>query len=67
MADPINWRMVSHPINWIIVLLMVVIAGIGGHLVLTMFGIEPATKTASSYTQMPAGQSKLTKYQQANS
>lgn len=24
---PLNWRILAHPVNWIIVLLMVIIAG----------------------------------------
>ena len=28
MRFPLNWRILAHPINWITVLLMVLIAGI---------------------------------------
>lgn len=38
----INTRILSHPLNWAIVILMLVIAGMGGHLLLTFFEQEPA-------------------------
>ena len=58
MTSPINFKMVSHPINWVTLMLMVIIAGSIGHLLLTYLGIEPNTPTRkSSYDQMPAGQS----------
>lgn len=33
----LNWKILSHPINWVTVFLMVFIAGIGIHLILTSF------------------------------
>jgi hypothetical protein len=39
-----NWRILSHPINWLTVLLMLIIAGLFGHYLLTMFDQSPATK-----------------------
>jgi hypothetical protein len=58
VAMPINWRMISHPMNWLTVGLMLVIAGSFLHLLLTYMGIEPATQAKTSgYAQMPAGQS----------
>jgi hypothetical protein len=57
VTAPINFKMASHPMNWITFLLMVFIAGSIGHLVLTYLGIEPSTKKTSSYDDMPAGQS----------
>ena len=54
----INRRMISHPMNWITFLLMVVIAGSFGHLVLSLFGQEPSTSARrSGFADMPAGQS----------
>lgn len=38
----INWNLMKHPINWIIVLLMLLIAAYGGHLLLKYFGASPA-------------------------
>ncbi len=38
----LNLDLLKHPMNWLTVLLMLVLAGIGGHLVLTYFGAEPA-------------------------
>lgn len=46
--DPINWKMIGHPINWIIVMLMLIIAGAIGHETMSLFGIEPKTKRFSS-------------------
>lgn len=54
----INWRMISHPMNWITFMLMVLIAGSFGHYALSLAGIEPNTpRKRSSYDDMPAGQS----------
>lgn len=39
----INWNLVKHPMNWAVILLMLLIAAMAGHLVLSYFGIEPAT------------------------
>jgi hypothetical protein len=33
----VNWEIVRHPINWITVILMVFIAGLAVHFVLTYF------------------------------
>lgn len=38
----LNYEILKHPLNWLIVLLMLTIAAIGGHLLLTYFGVEPA-------------------------
>lgn len=56
MVNPVNWRMLSHPINWVTVILMLVIAGTAGHLLLSLVGKEPSTDE-SSYSNLPAGQS----------
>lgn len=53
----INWKMISHPMNWITFVLMVIIAGAIGHLFLSYLGIEPSTKATLAFSQMPAGQS----------
>lgn len=55
--EPINWKMVSHPMNWITFMLMVIIAGAIGHLLLSYFDIEPQVKGKLGYAAMPAGQS----------
>lgn len=53
----INWRLVSHPLNWATVILMVLIAGLFGHYILEYLGISPATaKNRSAWTDQPAGQ-----------
>lgn len=37
----VNWELLKHPLNWLIVILMLVIAGAAGHLLLTHIGVEP--------------------------
>lgn len=44
MFNPINTSFIKHPLNWVIVLLMLIIAGAFGHLVLSYFGVEPSRK-----------------------
>jgi hypothetical protein len=39
----LNTNLMKHPANWLVLLLMVLIAGVGGQLVLAYFGITPAT------------------------
>lgn len=39
----LNFNLLKNPINWAIVILMLVIAGIGGHLLLSLLGVEPAS------------------------
>lgn len=33
--DVVNWKIVSHPMNWVTLFLMVFIGGIAAHLLLT--------------------------------
>jgi hypothetical protein len=44
----VNWSLLQHPFNWVIVLLMLLLAGIAGHLLLSYAGIEPANASANS-------------------
>lgn len=46
--EVINWRLVGHPLNWITVFLMVFVAGLLVHLVLTYFGKVPAASQSGS-------------------
>ncbi len=46
--EPVNWKMIAHPINWIVVMLMLIIAAAIGHEILSLFGIHPKTKLFSS-------------------
>lgn len=46
----INTKIIAHPMNWIIILLMLAIAGIFGHLLLSALDQEPASAIA-----VPAG------------
>ena len=36
----INWELIKHPLNWVIIILMVLIAGIFLHLVLDFYGAK---------------------------
>jgi hypothetical protein len=47
----LNWRLLKNPMNWVVVLAMLVLAAVGGHLVLTLFGASPA----GSATKLPTG------------
>jgi hypothetical protein len=38
----VNWQLLKHPMNYVIITLMLVLAGIAGHLVLSLFGQAPA-------------------------
>lgn len=40
--DVINWKLISHPLNWVILFLMVFIAGIGIHFILESVGAQQA-------------------------
>ena len=39
----LNWDILKSPLNWVTILLMLILAGIAGHLLLSALGIEPAT------------------------
>lgn len=39
----INWPLAKQPLNWFIVIFMLLIAAMAGHLALSYVGIEPAT------------------------
>ncbi|HXT74604.1 MAG TPA: hypothetical protein VN785_12195 [Candidatus Angelobacter sp.] len=43
----LNWELLKHPLNWIIIVLMLVIAGAGGHLALAYFGAESSSPQPS--------------------
>lgn len=43
-----NWQLLKHPINWVIVILMLVIAGAAGHLALAYIGASPAAAGSST-------------------
>jgi hypothetical protein len=40
----LNTRLLLHPMNWIVILFMLLIAGIFGHLMMSLMDQEPATK-----------------------
>lgn len=45
--EVLNWKLLSHPLNWVIVALMVFLAAVAAHLVLGVWGgIEPKGETA---------------------
>jgi hypothetical protein len=39
----INVGLIKHPLNWFTVGLMILLAAIAGHLLLSYIGVEPAT------------------------
>ena len=41
----LNWAILKSPLNWVTILMMLILAGIAGHLVLSTLGIEPATES----------------------
>ena len=54
----INWKIASHPLNWATIVVMLLIAGAGAHLLMQLLGHTPDTAArASSWTEQPAGQS----------
>lgn len=44
----VNFDLIKQPLNWLIVILMLVIAAVAGHLILSAFGQEPATPTTNN-------------------
>lgn len=42
----INWKLMSHPMNWITIGLMLFLAAIAGTLALQGLGINPSTAPA---------------------
>lgn len=36
----VNWPLIKNPLNWLIVLLMLVIAGMAGHYAVTLFQLH---------------------------
>lgn len=46
--EVINVKLLSHPMNWLTVFLMLVIAGIAGHEILSLVNIDPATPKGGS-------------------
>lgn len=38
----VNVPLLKNPLNWLIVVLMLVIAGVAGHYLFSLAGIEPA-------------------------
>jgi hypothetical protein len=43
MPEVINWRLVGHPLNWVTVFLMVFIASIAMHFVLSHFSSKKSS------------------------
>jgi hypothetical protein len=39
----LNFDLLKNPANWIIIILMLVIAAMAGHLTLSYLGVEPTT------------------------
>jgi hypothetical protein len=50
----VNWELLRHPLNWLIVILMLAIAGFAGHLLLSHLGVEPSSeKTGAAGATYP--------------
>ena len=47
----INTRIITHPLNWAIIIMMLVIAGMAGHLLASYFDQEPTHKNDSNLPQ----------------
>jgi len=47
----INWQLAKHPMNYLIVTLMLIIAGIAGHFILSLIGATPAKPPLKSSEQ----------------
>jgi len=43
----LNWELLKNPLNWLIILVMLLIAGMAGHLLLSYAGLEPASSDNS--------------------
>jgi hypothetical protein len=43
----VNWQLAKHPMNYLIITLMLVLAGIAGHLVLSLLGYAPVEAVSS--------------------
>ena len=43
MDSILNFPLLKHPLNWVIVILMVMIFGIAIHLVLDFYSVTPGT------------------------
>lgn len=46
MDKVVNVAILKNPLNWVIVLTMVILAGAAGHFALSWLGKEPATATS---------------------
>lgn len=43
----INFSIIKHPLNWVIVILMVLLFGVALHLVLDFYNVTPAKEKQS--------------------
>lgn len=50
IMEIVNWNLMKHPINWIVILLMLIIAGLFGHYLLTMFDQQATLSSAKLVT-----------------
>lgn len=39
----LNVALLKNPVNWFVILFMLILAGIAGHFLLSLAGLEPAT------------------------
>jgi hypothetical protein len=45
---PINWPLISHPVNWLTIFVMIILGGFAVELVLHYFNGGPPTKSSAS-------------------
>jgi hypothetical protein len=43
----LNWQLMKHPLNWAIIVLMLVIAAAAGHYTLSYLGVESVGSAAN--------------------
>jgi hypothetical protein len=63
LENPINWKLISHPINWVVIFLMLVIAGTAGVLLLDLLGMKVATSSINP--NLAVGQVNISPNQQS--
>ena len=47
MDKIINVRLLSHPLNWLTIFLMLVLTAIAGHEIMSLVQLEPATEKSA--------------------
>ena len=53
--DIVNLKLLSHPMNWLTVFFMLILAGVAGHLILSWAGIEPKSVKSPNGAPVSSG------------